>query len=173
LLDPQQAGEAARFAKWEFDAPAVRDQMRDTAKGKGIHLRLPWPAGTPPSGRMHLFVRYVTVDGRKLEADRELFLSLPGQITQRWTPRPAGPARSAIADNSGSQWSRSISPRTDVSEPQPDRGSVQPAGLSEPVRPELSRPALAVPDAERDEEKGHGTGTAAEPVSGPSWRPYR
>jgi hypothetical protein len=36
---------------------------------------------------MQLVVRYVTIDGRTLEADRELFLTLPGQITQRWTPR--------------------------------------------------------------------------------------
>jgi hypothetical protein len=91
LLDPARDKEQARFARWEIDAPNAQRSLEQSTKIKGIHLRLPWPESLPTSSRMHLYVRYVTVDGRKLEADREIFLALPGQMTQRWTPRSTTP----------------------------------------------------------------------------------
>ena len=41
----------------------------------------------PESKRLHLFVRYVTADGRKLEADREIQIDSADRVAHSWTPR--------------------------------------------------------------------------------------
>jgi hypothetical protein len=87
LLDTAQEGDKARFARWDVEAKDTQHLLASSGKARGIHLRLAWPSAAPSSSRMQLFVRYTTVDGRKLEARRELFLTLAGQTTQRWTPR--------------------------------------------------------------------------------------
>jgi hypothetical protein len=87
LLDPAQEGDRARVARWDVEAKEAQSLLASSGKAKGIHLRLPWPTAAPSNSRMHVFVRYTTVDGRKLETRRELFLTLAGQSTQRWTPR--------------------------------------------------------------------------------------
>ena len=61
-------------------------QQGDT---RGIHLKLPWPAKPPENARLKVFVRYETPEGKKLQAEKEVFVALPGQFSQRWTPRPA------------------------------------------------------------------------------------
>jgi hypothetical protein len=151
LLDPtQEHGDAARFARWEIDAPNAQRQMESSGKLRGIHLRLPWPQSPPRTTRMQLFVRYITVDGRKLEANREIYLSLPGQTAQRWTPRPPRGADS----------------------PSEPPGSVQPAAFELPVAaPHASSLApvssvfpVAVPEAKAP---------ADELPSPPEWRPVR
>ncbi|MEX2025704.1 MAG: hypothetical protein WEH44_00360, partial [Pirellulaceae bacterium] len=35
-----------------------------------------------------LFVRYEGADGRKFQAERDVFIKLAGQYSERWTPRP-------------------------------------------------------------------------------------
>jgi hypothetical protein len=52
---------------------------------------MPWPAATPTTDKLHLFVRYETPDGRRLQTDREVFIAQPGQVSQRWTPRHRSP----------------------------------------------------------------------------------
>lgn len=95
VLDPAKQGDASRVARWDFDLSAARQKLAGSAVTSGIKLELPWPATPPAANRLHLFVRYETADGRKLQTDREVFLTPPGQISNRWTPRTAERARPA------------------------------------------------------------------------------
>jgi hypothetical protein len=87
VLDPTQAGDAARVARWNFDLAATQQKLTARTAARGIQLQMPWPATAPAADKLHLFVRYETADGRRLQTDREIFLAQPGQLSQRWTPR--------------------------------------------------------------------------------------
>ncbi|MCA9186401.1 MAG: hypothetical protein R3E01_11345 [Pirellulaceae bacterium] len=84
VLDASQSGSAARIARWDFDAADTVNKLRNTMFGKGIHLQLPWPGGPPNTDRVMVFARYVTVDGRKLEAKREVTIDTGDG--HGWTP---------------------------------------------------------------------------------------
>jgi len=104
LLDPDREGEAARVARWDFDQSATRQLLAASTPGRGIKLEMPWPAAAPDANRLKLFVRYETPDGRRLQADREIFVAQPGQVISRWTPRPldrqpATELATALGDN--------------------------------------------------------------------------
>jgi hypothetical protein len=87
LLDRGLAGEAARVARWDLTAEQVATLFRRLDVGEGIYLELPWSAAPPVHGHLHLFVRYTTRDGRRLEASRELDITLANQAAQQdWTP---------------------------------------------------------------------------------------
>jgi hypothetical protein len=86
VLDGAREGEAARIARWDFTVNETRELTIDSAFGKGIHLRLPWPAQPPENSRLNLFVRYTTPEGEKLQASREIFIELPGQSSRPWVP---------------------------------------------------------------------------------------
>jgi hypothetical protein len=88
VLDPDRQGEAARIARWDFDQTAMR-QLLAASSGRDIKLEVPWPVSAPTASKLKLFVRYETSDGRRLQADREIFVTLPGQALSRWTPRSA------------------------------------------------------------------------------------
>lgn len=98
LLDPARTGEAARLARWELDADTARQFLQSDSLDRGLLLRLPWQAALPEGNRAHLFVRYVTADGRKIEADREIQIASPDRVAQTWTPR-----RSPLPENSASR----------------------------------------------------------------------
>ncbi|MEX2176790.1 MAG: hypothetical protein WD872_20655 [Pirellulaceae bacterium] len=100
VLDPSKSGEAARIARWNFDASATRQKLDGGSAAKGIRLQMPWPATPPQSDRLHLFVRYVTADGRQLQTDREIFLSPAGEASHRWTPRQSPTPISEAANSS-------------------------------------------------------------------------
>jgi hypothetical protein len=74
VIDPAVEGDAARVARWDF-TPA------ETAA-----LTTVWPADPPAHNKLHLFVRYVTADGRKLQAERPIEVALAGDKTARWNP---------------------------------------------------------------------------------------
>ena len=81
LIDPAEAAETSRYAQWQFEAKEVAKLFRD-GDLPGIHLELPWPDEPPRHDRLHLFIRYVTSDGRKLEADSLVEVELGGR--GRW-----------------------------------------------------------------------------------------
>ena len=87
VLDPDRQGDAARVARWDFDGSAMRQLIADSSPTRGIKLEMPWPAAPPAVNRLKLFVRYETPDGRRLQADREIYITPPGQAISRWTPR--------------------------------------------------------------------------------------
>ena len=86
VLDPQQVGDSARLARWDFDPSEVRQLLADSS-GKGLDLELPWPAAAPSAERVQIFVRYETSDGRRLQTDREIHLTPTGLAKGSWTPR--------------------------------------------------------------------------------------
>ena len=90
LIDPELSGEPARVARWDFAADEVAAMHDKTPLGEGIHLEMPWPAAAPRHRRLHLHVRYTTADGRKLEADQEIRVELPGE-SPGWTVAPTMP----------------------------------------------------------------------------------
>jgi hypothetical protein len=98
VLDPSKAGEEARVARWNFDLTATQQKLKTSSAARGIQLQMPWPATPPATERLQLFVRYETADGRQLQTDREIFLTPPGQLSQRWTPRPADRQRPATIE---------------------------------------------------------------------------
>ncbi len=87
LLDPARTGDDARIARWDLDADASREFLQTESLDRGLLLRLPWQAALPERNRAHLFVRYVTADGRKVEADREIEIESADRIAHNWTPR--------------------------------------------------------------------------------------
>jgi hypothetical protein len=87
LLDPEREGEAARIARWDFDQSNSRQLLASSGDKRGIQLEVPWPAAAPSASKLKLFVRYETDDGRKLVADRDIYLNAQAQATSRWTPR--------------------------------------------------------------------------------------
>jgi hypothetical protein len=97
VLDPAKEGEAARIARWDFTLTATQQKLQSTSAAKGIRLEMPWPASPPTANQLKLFVRYETADGRRLQTDRDIYITPPGQIAQRWTPRPADRPRTTAA----------------------------------------------------------------------------
>jgi hypothetical protein len=102
LLDPAYQGEAGtqqdsvRVARWDLTAAETAARFRRTGPDGHVHLQLPWPGDPPRHGRLYLFVRYTTGDGRNLQAEGPVEVSLPGQPGRRWAPaKPAPSAPSA------------------------------------------------------------------------------
>lgn len=88
VIDPEIEGKEGRIARWDFDSIEVGKLMKKKGLGRGIHFKLPWPNKPPENNKLKVFVRYQTLDGRKLEADRDITIAKLGQFSQRWTPRP-------------------------------------------------------------------------------------
>lgn len=95
VLDPELIGDAARVARWDFDQDAARQVLTDSGSSQGLKLEMPWPASTPTANRLRLFVRYETPDGRRIQTDRDIYVSPPGQNLSRWTPRATEETRTA------------------------------------------------------------------------------
>jgi hypothetical protein len=102
VLDPDQPGDRARLARWDFDRAAIQQLLADSSH-RGIKLEMPWPASAPAANRLKLFVRYETADGRKVQADREIFMAHGEKGLSRWTPRSTDRATTAAATMSDSQ----------------------------------------------------------------------
>ncbi len=90
VLDPALKGDAARVARWDFTAAETAAMFRRSGSSQAIHLTTVWPGDPPAHRKLHLFVRYVTADGRKLQADQPIEVVLPGDQTTRWTADAAG-----------------------------------------------------------------------------------
>lgn len=88
VIDPEIEGKEGRIARWDFDSIEAGKLMKKKPPGRGIHFKLPWPNKPPENNKLKVFVRYQTLDGRKLEADRDITIAKLGQFSQRWTPRP-------------------------------------------------------------------------------------
>ena len=86
VLDEALPGEEARVARWDFTAAEIARLMKTTGPGMGIALSLRWPGAAPVHRDLHLFVRYVTADGRNLEAGQPVRIELPDGNSPGWTP---------------------------------------------------------------------------------------
>jgi hypothetical protein len=157
-LDPTKGVDEGRIVeRWEINANEAQKSLRNSATMRGIELRLPWSTAVPQTSRLHLHVRYITVDNRDLRSDRPLFLNLPGQFSQQWTPRAASRSAPSAAQLHGLQI-----PDEEV---QPEKSTVQQASGTNPVQEPPSEP------------DGQLTPAAAPAVllqpKRPEWRPTR
>jgi hypothetical protein len=89
VLDPAEQGQAARVGRWDFTAQQIAATTQSTRLSEGIHLAMIWPGKPPAHGRLHLFVRYTTIDGRKLQADQAIDVDVAGRQARRWMAAPA------------------------------------------------------------------------------------
>ncbi len=87
VLDPALEGEAARVARWDITSQELEHRFRNRQLGRGFQLLLPWPGDPPQHSTLHLFVRFVAADGRKLIVDRPLEIEPPGGAKEGgWVP---------------------------------------------------------------------------------------
>ena len=149
VVDPAAPDDQARVARWDLTSQEVSERVHREGANRGIYLKLPWTQNRPESSKLHLFVRYTTADGRKLETNREFFIAPNGVIANQWTPRTR---KRRIARNNQSP----------VPAPQ-----TEPPREREPVMPP-SPPPSASGDGERST-----TSMPLRAVTRPQWRPYR
>ncbi len=76
VIDPALAGAEARLARWDISPEDCAERFYSGPEGEGILLHLTWPTRVPVHSRLHLFVRFTTEDGRKIERDTPLTVKL-------------------------------------------------------------------------------------------------
>lgn len=165
VLDPSKEGNAARVARWDFDASTTREKLNRVSSARGIHLRMPWPGNPPSANKLHVFVRYETPDGHKLQADREIQISPPGQYSQRWTPRP--PDRPRRSPEQVAQMTKSSASNA------PTPASEDAASAADPKSPTSSAQPTPVPSPEAATSSTPKTEAAQPTRPVPGWSPYR
>jgi hypothetical protein len=151
ILDRGRSGDASRVARWDFTAEQTATLYRKTPYGEGIYLEMPWPGSPPDRSHLHMFVRYTTKDGRKLEASRELDVALPSQRQQAWTSLTTGSAAEPRPVQTASTWRQkprreeepAIQPAVAQESISRDNSSAKLASASEPAPAAPPKPAKA------------------------------
>jgi len=120
LLDPSKTGKQAKLARWDFPAAETAKLFRGSGISRGMYIECPWPDRPPENNRLHLFVRYTTRDGRKLESDQFIEVALPGEKAARWSPaeseaQPAAASDGQITSNQSGVEAAAQSEATDSS----------------------------------------------------------
>ncbi|HUT94966.1 MAG TPA: hypothetical protein VMY37_36245 [Thermoguttaceae bacterium] len=134
LLDPALPGDAARVARWELTAEEIAKRYRKTPLSEGIYLELVWPRALPIHSRLHMFVRYLTDDGRKLQGDRDIEIDVPALEAR--APTPAVTAQSSRAPGRPTtEWQRRHAPATQLPSDEPIRTALVPRATSSPTTP--------------------------------------
>jgi hypothetical protein len=110
VLDPALRGDACRVARWDFTAAETVGLFRRSSSGQAIHLAVAWPANRPIHRKLHLFVRYVTADGREVERDQPIEVVLPGDQADHGTTADAvtGPSSHTAVRRDDSQPQRPV-----------------------------------------------------------------
>ncbi len=116
-----EEGHAVRVARWDFAAAETAAMFRRTGATGAIHLMMTWPEEPPKHGKLHLFVRYVTADGRKLEANQPVEVAVAGEKTARWNPAesPSRGERLAEGEPAPEAWRPNELPTARVPGPSP------------------------------------------------------
>jgi hypothetical protein len=100
VVDPALTGNSARVARWDFTAAETAAMFRRTNAGAAIHIDATWSEGRPTHGKLHVFVRYTTADGRKLEADQPIEIALAGEKGLPHTaPDPSAPPETSMGED--------------------------------------------------------------------------
>ena len=108
VMDPEQFGDAARVARWDFSVDEVARSFRRSGLSEGIHLNARWPAAAPTNSELLLFVRFTTRDGRHLETHQAIRIDPPAPGTAR-----EGQASDAGKQDSGEADSTRTNPSVD------------------------------------------------------------
>ena len=197
VLDPALEGEAARIARWDITPQELENSFRGRKLGRGLQLALPWPGDPPQHTDLHLFVRFVADDGRKLIADRELKIEPPGggsdggwvpvsqptAATPRLAPPAVGPQLlpSEVADSAEPQAmplppTQRIEGTPTLAPPEPEAASAVASNTaSTPTTPVV---ASNTPSPAEHTDSNVTQATKEEPSAPakkkrPSWSPYR
>jgi len=99
-LDPTRQGDAARLARWEFDADAIQTMLSSQGNRRGIFLQLPWPGQAPSGKQVQIFVRYRQGNATPIQTRHELALVDSRSAPERWvrrSPKNSSPAIAAPA----------------------------------------------------------------------------
>ena len=91
VMDPSKTGKEAKLARWDFPASETAKLFRGSGISRGMYVECPWPDKAPEQNRLHVFVRYTTRDGRKLETDQFIEATSTGQKSASWTPAQSEP----------------------------------------------------------------------------------
>jgi hypothetical protein len=92
VFDPAERdaeGMAVLVGRWDFTAAETGSLMRRAGGRLAAHLTMVWPDGPPKHHKLHVFVRYVTADGRKVQTDAPIDV---GPSKRPPSPRAAMPA---------------------------------------------------------------------------------
>lgn len=81
VVDPALPGEDARLGRWDLSADEVAQAFVQMPSQSGILLHLAWGEKIPVHSRLHLFVRLITSDGRKLQRDMPIKVELLPAVT--------------------------------------------------------------------------------------------
>lgn len=116
VMDPSQTGDAARVARWDFQAHEFDEHFKSSTFGRGLQYELTWPAGPPQSHNLVVFVRYIADDGTKLTTDAPVTVRLasdaPREPRSRLKSRAAvgGPRELSASDEEGNPRGRAQRP---------------------------------------------------------------
>ncbi len=86
VLDPARD---SRIARWEYTIAETAELFHDSTFGRGIQLEMGWPKEGPKNRDLHVFVRYTTADGRKLDVDQAIRVEPRVDGESGWAARPA------------------------------------------------------------------------------------
>lgn len=156
VLDPAQEGEAARVARWDFTAEEAAEHIKRTPLGDGLHFDLRWPHGPPANRTLNLYVRFKTLEGKKLQLEKQIEVRLAGQED---------------SSDGAPAWTKADKPGAGA-EAANDQPSPAPRAKATSIRPapDDSAPgASAGSDRETERPKPERTGRG----SAPKWTPYR
>ncbi|MGD0517099.1 MAG: hypothetical protein ABSA26_06140 [Thermoguttaceae bacterium] len=147
LVDPSKTGKEAKLARWDFPAAETAKLFRGSGIARGMYVECPWPDRPPENNRLHLFVRYTTRDGRKLEADQSVEVALPGEKAARWTPAEPEPHPAAAQDRGPTSYRRSDmeGAESDASDSSSDDSQPSPSPRSHRTASRANSPALQRP----------------------------
>jgi hypothetical protein len=170
VLDPAQQGQAARVARWDFTAKEIAGRFRKTPIASGIQLEMPWPADPPAHNDLHLFVRYTTADGRKLEADKTFKVALAGESVARAAlpevVQPAVPVETTLqSSRSDDSWRASRSPVPRAVEIAPIRVAARPSDSAPRAADAPISPTAGLPEGAKK--------NAESKIQRPVWSPNR
>lgn len=140
VLDPTQSGDAARIARWDFSAEEVAGALKESKPGEGIRLAMPWPQSPPAHGQLHLFVRYTTDDGQKLQADCPIQVALDSKQGKNWAPALLPKMNESVSQSPGSDDQQPVSAAPAAAAKSSAGPSSSRATSSAPAALEASRP---------------------------------
>jgi hypothetical protein len=143
VLDPALPGESARVARWDLSVDEVAQAFDRSPSAQGLRLEMLWPEKPPVNNRLHVFVRYLTADGRKCESDQVVQLDLPGQPVQGWSATRSADRESPVVSQTPSDW-RQRRQQARIQPPAPVKPSPNLAPAPEPSPRMASRPAVPV-----------------------------
>lgn len=162
-LDPSGSGPGARVGRWDFTAADAKQLFRNDAI-QGIQLEVPWPDNNSPKlDKLHLYVRYKTADGRKLQTDRmipvDMAVNEPRRLPVGDPSTGEGPA--LLATRKPENW------RTAANPPRPAAiAPSEPADVA-PVDPQPPRSLAERNAAERNSEPAPLMASRPAPPSAP------